>query len=95
MRATFLGWPVRATNCRLAAALALIAILAPISPFADESSALGQEQKQAESDRCKFMMDKVNSIILSLNAKGEITFLNHYGQRFLVTPIRRFWANLC
>ncbi len=46
------------------------------------SSALGQEQKQAESDRCKFMMEKVNGIILSLNAKGEITFLNHYGQRF-------------
>jgi PAS domain S-box-containing protein len=82
MRATFLGWLVRAMNGGLAAALALIAILAPISPFADESPALGQEQRQTELDRCQFMVDKVNSIILSLNAKGEITFLNHYGQRF-------------
>lgn len=85
MRATFLGWLVRATSCGVAA-LTLIAILAPISPFADKSPALGQEQKQAELDRCKFMMDKVNSIILSLNAKGEITFLNHYGQQFFGYP---------
>ena len=85
MRATFLGWLVRATSCGVAA-LTLIAILAPISPFADELPALGQEQKQAKSDRCKFMMDKVNSIILSLNAKGEITFLNHYGQQFFGYP---------
>jgi PAS domain S-box-containing protein len=82
MKATFLGWLVRAANCGLAAALALIAILAPIGAFADDSSALGQEQKQTAPDRCQFMMDKINSIILSLNAKGEITFLNHCGQRF-------------
>ena len=82
MKATFLGWLVRAANCGLAAALALIAILAPIGAFADEPSTRGREQKQTEPDRCQFMMDKVNSIILSLNAKGEITLLNHYGQRF-------------
>jgi PAS domain S-box-containing protein len=31
-------------------------------------------------------MDKVNSIILSLNAEGAITFLNHYGRNFFGYP---------
>jgi PAS domain S-box-containing protein len=33
-------------------------------------------------DRCQFLMAKVSAIVLSLDAAGRITFLNHYGQSF-------------
>jgi PAS domain S-box-containing protein len=73
---------VQRTSRGLAVALILIAVQVPIRTFADDPSTPSEEQKQTESDRCKFLMDKVNSIILSLNAEGEITFLNHYGRNF-------------
>ena len=73
---------VQRTSRGLAVALILIAVQVPIRTFADDPSTPSEEQKQTELDRCKFLMDKVNSIILSLNAEGEITFLNHYGRNF-------------
>ena len=63
-------------------AVVLIAAPVPIRAFTDEPSPPGNEQKQSEQDRCKFLMDKVSAIILSLDPKGKITFLNHYGEGY-------------
>ena len=65
-----------------AVATVLIAAPVPFEAIANEPSPAGNKQKQSEPDRCKFLMDKVNSIILSLNPEGKITFLNHYGRNF-------------
>ena len=65
-------------------AVAAVSIAAPV-PFeaiANEPSPLGSEQKQSEQDRCKFLMDKVNAIILSLDPERKITFVNLYGEEF-------------
>jgi PAS domain S-box-containing protein len=70
----------------LAVALVLIGILVPIRAFADEPLRQTKGGPLAEQDRCQFLMDKVNSIILSLNAEGKITFLNHYGRNFFGYP---------
>jgi PAS domain S-box-containing protein len=78
---TFAPFAQRASR-GLAVALVLIADPVSIRTFANDPSAAGEEQKQTEPDRCKFLIDKVNSIILSLNAEGKITFLNHYGRNF-------------
>src|SRR5262249_33070899 len=59
-----------------------IAAPVPIGAFTDDPSAPSQEQQQMEQDRCKFLMENVRGIILTLNREGEITFLNHYGQAF-------------
>ena len=65
-----------------AAAAVLIAAAALFEATAKEPSPPRNEQNQSEQDRCKFWMDKVSAIILSLDAEGKITFLNHYGEDF-------------
>jgi PAS domain S-box-containing protein len=82
MRRKILGWLVQATPWGLAAVLALL-MTAPIptGAFTDDPSAPNQGQR-TEQDRCKFLMENVRAIVLSLNREGEITFLNHYGQSF-------------
>jgi PAS domain S-box-containing protein len=82
MRGGTLGPFVHKAFWCFAVAVVLIAVPVPIRTFANDPSAAGEEQKQTEPERCKFLMDKVNSIILSLNAEGKITFLNHYGRNF-------------
>jgi PAS domain S-box-containing protein len=82
MRGKILGWIVQATPWGLAAVLALlVAAPIPTGAFTDEPSAPSQGQR-TEQDRCKFLMENVRAIVLSLNREGEITFLNHYGQSF-------------
>jgi PAS domain S-box-containing protein len=73
---------IRAPLWCLAVFLALTAMLVPVRAFADEPSSPGVAQKQTESDRCKFLMDKVNAVILSLDHEGKIGFVNHYGEEF-------------
>ena len=82
MKGKILWLLVRATAWGLAAAVALVAAPVPIGAFTNDSSASRQEQKQTEQDRCKFLMENVRGIILSLNRNGQITSLNHYGQSF-------------
>ena len=86
MRGRILGWLVRTTMWGLAAALALVVAIVPIGAFTDNQAATSQEQKQTEQDRCKFLMENIRGIILSLNREGEITFLNHYGRSFFGYP---------
>ena len=82
MRRKAFGLFAQRISRALAVALLLIVAPVPIQTFAKDLLAAGEQQKQDEPDRCKFLMDKVNSIILSLNAEGKITFLNHYGRNF-------------
>jgi PAS domain S-box-containing protein len=82
MRGKILGWLVQATPWRLAAALAFVAAPVSIGAFANDPSPPSEEQKQTEQDRCKFLMENVRGIMLSLNAEGNITFLNQYGRSF-------------
>jgi PAS domain S-box-containing protein len=82
MRGKVLGWLVRTIPWSLTATLALVAAAVPIAAFANDLSVPSEEQKQGERDRCKFLMENVRGIILSLNPEGKITFLNHYGQSF-------------
>jgi PAS domain-containing protein len=82
MRGKILGWLAQATPWGLVAVLALLtAAPIPTGAFTDDPSAPNQGQR-TEQDRCKFMMENVRAIVLSLNREGEITFLNHYGQSF-------------
>jgi hypothetical protein len=78
MRGRILGWLNQATPWGLAVALALVAAPVPIGAFTDDPSA----PTQTDQDRCKFLMENVRAIVLSLNREGKITFLNHYGQSF-------------
>ena len=82
MRGKIFGRFFPRTLSGFAVAAVLIAAPVPIRALADEPSPPGNEQKQSEQDRCKFLMDKVSAIILSLDADGKITFLNHYGEDF-------------
>jgi PAS domain S-box-containing protein len=82
MRGKIFGRFFPRTLSGLAVAVVLIAVPVPIRAFADEPSPPGNEQKQSEQDRCKFLMDKVSAIILSLDPEGKITFLNHYGEGY-------------
>jgi PAS domain S-box-containing protein len=82
MRGKVLGWLVQATAWGLAAALGLVTLPVSIGALANKSSLPGEEQKRTEEDRCKFLMENVGAIILTLNPEGRITFLNHYGQSF-------------
>ena len=70
------------TSRGFAVAVILIAALVPIRALTDEPSPRDNEQKQSEQDRCKFLMDKVSAIILSLDSDGKITFVNHYGESY-------------
>jgi PAS domain S-box-containing protein len=65
-------------------AVAAVLIAAPVrfEAIANEPLPPGNEQKQSEQDRCKFLMDKVTAIILSLDPEGKISFVNHYGEEF-------------
>ena len=81
MRAKILGQLAKTISWAFAALLALMAMPAPIEAI-NELAPQSVEQKQTERDRCKFLMNEVNGIILSLNHEGRITFLNHYGQSF-------------
>jgi len=81
MRAKILGQLAKTIPWAFAALLALMAMPAPIEAI-NELTPQSVEQEQTEQDRCKFLMDEVNGIILSLNHEGRITFLNHYGQSF-------------
>jgi PAS domain S-box-containing protein len=66
----------------IAVAAVLIAAPAPFEAIANEPLPPGNEQIQSQLDRCKFLMDKVTAIILSLDPAGKISFLNHYGEEF-------------
>jgi len=65
-------------------AVATVLIAPPVSleAIANEPWPLGDQQKQSEQDQCKFLMDKVNAVILRLDPEGKITFVNHYGEEF-------------
>ena len=65
-----------------AAALALTAVPMPIGAVASEPSPPSEEQKQTKPDRCQFLMENIDGIILSLDSDGNITSLNHYGESF-------------
>jgi PAS domain-containing protein len=71
-----------ATPVFLGAALILVLAPRPVGVFAANPSTPGEEQKQTEQERCRFLMENVNATILSLNTEGEVTFLNRYGQHF-------------
>jgi len=81
MRGKIFGRFFARTWC-FAAAAVLIAAAALFEATAKEPSPPRNEQNQSEQDRCKFWMDKVSAIILSLDAEGKITFLNHYGEGY-------------
>ena len=70
------------TSAGLVATLVVVAVPRPIGVFAADPSTSGEEQKQTDQDRCKFLMENVNATILSLNTEGKVTFLNRYGQHF-------------
>jgi|SRR5262249_12751146 PAS domain S-box-containing protein len=76
MREKILAWLVQAAPFGFAAALALVPT--PIGAVSNEPPST----QQTEQDRCKFLMENINGIILSLNPDGKITSLNHYGQSF-------------
>ena len=82
MRRKIFGRLFQRTSWGLAVAAVLIAGSAPREAIANELSSPGSEQKQSEPDRCKFLMDKINAVILSLDPEGKITSVNHYGEEF-------------
>src|SRR5215469_2774115 len=82
MRGKIFGRFFQRTLWGFAVVAVLIATSVPLEAIANELSSPGSEQKQSEQDRCKFLMDKVNAIILSLDTEGKITFVNHYGEEF-------------
>ena len=95
MRGKIFGRFFPRTLSSLAVAAALIAVPVPIRAFADEPSPPGDEQKQSEQDRCKFLMDKVSAIILSLNPEGKITFSITMAKAISDIRPRRSAANRC
>jgi PAS domain S-box-containing protein len=82
MRGKIFGRFFSRTLWGFAVAAVLIAAPVPFEAIANEPSSPVNEQTQSEQDRCKFLMDKVNAIILSLGREGKITFINHYGDEF-------------
>jgi PAS domain S-box-containing protein len=82
MRGKIFGRFFPRTLRAFAVAAVLTLAAAPFEAIANEPSAAGDQQKQSEQDRCKFLMDKVNAAILSLDSEGKITFINHYGEEF-------------
>jgi len=82
MRGEILGPLVRGVCWEFAVAVVVIAALVPIRAFADQPSPPGRAQQQTTQDRCQFLLDNVNGIILSMDPEGKITFVNHYGEDF-------------
>ncbi len=82
MRGRILRCLVYVTFASFMAASVLVTVPGPIRAFTNDPPTPSEEQKQTEQDRCKFLMENVNATILSLNAEGDITFLNRHGQRF-------------
>ena len=82
MRGKIFGRFFQRTLWGFAVAAVLIATSVPLEAIANEPSPVGDQQKQGEQDQCKFLMDKVDAIILSLDPEGKITFVNHYGEEF-------------
>jgi PAS domain S-box-containing protein len=82
MRGKIVGRFFPRTLWGFAVAVVLITVPVPFEAIANETSPPDNQQKQSEQDRCKFFMDKVNAIILSLDAEGKITSVNHYGEEF-------------
>ena len=82
MRGNIVGGFFPRTLWGFAVAVVLITAPVPFEAIANEPSPPGDQQKQSEQDQCKFLMDKVNAIILSLDPEGKITFVNHYGEEF-------------
>ena len=82
MRGNIVGGFFPRTLWGFAVAVVLITAPVPFEAIANEPSPPDNQQKQSEQDRCKFLMDKVNAIILSLDAEGKITSVNHYGEEF-------------
>jgi PAS domain S-box-containing protein len=69
-------------SCGFAVAAVLLTAAVHFEAIADEPSPPADHQKPSGQDRCKFLMDKVNVAILSLDREGKITFINHYGEEF-------------
>jgi PAS domain S-box-containing protein len=63
-------------------ALVLIAVPVPIEAFAAEPMPQPNEGQLTEQTRCKFLIDKINAVVLALDAEGNISFINHYGEEF-------------
>ena len=82
MRGKIFGRSFTMTLRGLAVAVVVIAAPLPFEAIANEAWPPYDEQKQSEQDRCKFLMDKVRAIILSLDPEGNINFLNHDGDEF-------------
>ena len=66
----------------LAAALLSSAASMPIQGATSDSSPPGEQPAQLGPDSCKFLMDKAGAIVVTLDPKGDVTFLNHYGRNF-------------
>jgi len=82
MRGKIVGRFFPRTLWGFAVGVVLITAPVPFEAIANEPTPSDNQQKQAEQDRCKFLMDKINAIILSLDAEGKITSVNHYGEEF-------------
>ena len=82
MRGKIFGRFLPRTSWGFAVVVVLITAPAPFEAIANEPSPSGDQTKQSEQARCKFLMDKVNATILSLDPEGKITFVNHYGEEF-------------
>lgn len=66
----------------VAAALLSLAGSMPIQGATPDSSPPAEQSAQTGLNSCKFLMDKENAIVVTLDPKGDVTFLNHYGRNF-------------
>jgi PAS domain S-box-containing protein len=88
MRGKIFGRFFPRTLWSFAVAAVFIAPPVPFEAIANEPSPLGDQQKPSEQDQCKFLMDKVNAVILRLDPEGKITFINHYGEEFFEYSVK-------
>ena len=72
----------RAIRWGLAAALFSLAGSMSSQGATPDSSPPGDQSAQTGSDSCKFLIDKASAIVATLDPKGDVTFLNHYGRSF-------------
>ena len=73
--ARLIHWGLAATLLSTASQISAEAATTDPSPPAEQAV-------QAGPDRCKFLMDKANAIVVTVDPKGDVTFLNHYGRNF-------------